>query len=169
MNRSLVLTALSSLSLLSAGCDGLLPLVDVAGPYGSTIRTCASLQVESSGDLGTDVVGTWQDWAGGTDKVTQFNSDGTVTLSVMTAGADASVVTMRVEASGKWATHENRLDISWDDGTSESMPALFETIPGCTMLLLRIPDNSTSRLSVASELERVSCAQSVVPAAVVGR
>ena len=169
MNRSLVLTALSSLSVFSAGCDGLLPLVDVAGPNGSTIRTCASLQVESSGALSTDVVGTWQDWAGGTDKVTEFNSDGTVTLSVMTAGPDATAVMMRREAGGKWATRENRLDITWDDGTVESMPTLFETIPGCTMLLLRLPDNTSSRLSAASELERVSCGQTVVPAAVVGR
>ena len=135
-----------------------------------TLEKCGALEVASRGQLSLDVVGTWQDWNGGSMKLVTFAEDGTVSVSAYPADAAGLPDEQQapvVELKGTWAVTDTTLSIRWENGIKEGNDALVDTYPGCTMLELTVPKEGTSQLPNPSQLERVTCPTPVVQVGVV--
>lgn len=136
------------------------PETTYTAPPAAEQAGCYSTVVAPKGDLKTDIVGTWQDWQSGSDKVVRFVADGTVTLEAFPVDADGYADESKaatVEFRGTWVVDTGKLTITWDDGVVESGSTSVESIPNCVMLVMLVPEGKTSRIPNASELEQVTC------------
>ena len=140
---------------------------DPASPPPSLpLESCVALEVESKNQLSADVLGTWQDWNGGSMKLTTFTEDGKVTVSAFpsdTSGLPDETQAPVIELSGTWVVSEGKLAIKWENGKKELNDTFIESYPGCTMLEITLGDGETSQLPNPSQLERVSCPTPAAP------
>jgi hypothetical protein len=130
------------------------------------LESCVALEVESKDQLSADVLGTWQDWNGGSMKLTTFTEDGKVTVSAFpsdAAGLPDETLAPVVELSGTWVVSDGKLAIKWENGKKEVDDTFIESYPGCTMLEITLGDSETSQLPNPSQLERVSCPMPPAP------